>query len=164
MIATADSNVRRAIWTKIRTVTRDVIKLGPVFPNSVSRRWPAIILAVNRTAKVPGRIILLIVSIHTIKGINTLGVPWGTKWVNIWFVWLIHPYNINDIHNGRANLRVIIKCLVLVKIYGKRPIKLLKRIIENNEINRREFPVEFFSINNLNSLWRLNKILNHNKE
>jgi hypothetical protein len=48
---------------------------GPVLPNRVRRRCPAIILAANRTAKVPGRMILLIVSINTIKGIKTGGVP-----------------------------------------------------------------------------------------
>jgi hypothetical protein len=47
----------------------------PVFPIRVNKRCPAIIFAVNRTAKVPGRITFLIVSIHTIKGIRTLGVP-----------------------------------------------------------------------------------------
>lgn len=54
-------------------------KLGPVFPRRVINKCPAIILAANRTAKVPGRITLLIVSIHTINGIRTAGVPWGTK-------------------------------------------------------------------------------------
>lgn len=57
---------------------------GPVFPNNVINRWPAIILAANRIAKVPGRMIFLIVSITTIKGIRTGGVPWGTKWANMW--------------------------------------------------------------------------------
>lgn len=53
--------------------------LVPVFPSKVKRRWPAIILAVSRIAKVPGRITFLIVSIHTMKGIRTGGVPWGTR-------------------------------------------------------------------------------------
>jgi hypothetical protein len=39
--------------------------------------------AVNRTASVPGRIKLLIVSMTTIKGISMVGVPWGTKCSNI---------------------------------------------------------------------------------
>ena len=47
----------------------------PVFPRSVNNKWPAIILAERRTARVPGRIIFLIVSISTIKGIKTEGVP-----------------------------------------------------------------------------------------
>ena len=48
---------------------------GPVLPKRVNSKCPAIILAVNRTAKVPGRITFLIVSIHTINGISTAGVP-----------------------------------------------------------------------------------------
>lgn len=68
-----------------------VAKEGPVFPNKVINKCPAIILAVSRTANVPGRIILLIVSIHTINGIKIPGVPWGTKWQNMCWVLFIHP-------------------------------------------------------------------------
>lgn len=48
-------------------------------PKRVISKCPAIILADKRTAKVRGRIILLVVSIRTIKGINPGGVLWGTK-------------------------------------------------------------------------------------
>jgi hypothetical protein len=34
---------------------------------------------------------LLIISIHTMKGIRGVGVPVGTKWASICWVWLIHP-------------------------------------------------------------------------
>lgn len=88
----------------------------PVFPIRVNKRCPAIIFAVSRTANVPGRIILLIVSIQTINGISTEGVPCGTKWANICWVWFNHPNTINEIHRGKANLSVRVKWLVLVKI------------------------------------------------
>ena len=52
-------------------------KEGPVLPKRVSNRWPAIILAARRTAKVPGRITFLIVSISTMNGIRAPGVPCG---------------------------------------------------------------------------------------
>jgi len=39
--------------------------------------------AVRRTASVPGRIKLLIVSIITMNGISIVGVPWGTRCSNI---------------------------------------------------------------------------------
>lgn len=91
MIATADSKVSKRICVINSNDTIIVDKDGPVFPNKVINKCPAIIFAANRTAKVPGRIIFLIVSIHTIKGISTGGVPWGTKWANIWFVWFNHP-------------------------------------------------------------------------
>lgn len=48
---------------------------GPLFPSKVNSKCPAIIFAVKRTARVPGRIKLLIVSIITINGINIVGVP-----------------------------------------------------------------------------------------
>jgi hypothetical protein len=79
MIATADSRISKVICPTIRRITRAVDRDGPVFPRSVINKCPAIIFAVNRTAKVPGRITFLIVSIHTINGIKTPGVPWGTK-------------------------------------------------------------------------------------
>lgn len=48
------------------------------------RRWmskcPLIILAINRTDKVIGRIKFLTVSIKTIKELRKIGEPNGTKW------------------------------------------------------------------------------------
>jgi hypothetical protein len=57
----------------------------------VSRRCPAIMFAARRTARVPGRIMLLIVSMHTMKDIRNGGVPWGTRCVIMWLKFLIHP-------------------------------------------------------------------------
>jgi hypothetical protein len=121
-------------------VSRVSESLGPVFPRRVIRRCPAIIFAASRTASVPGRITLLIVSIQTMKGIRTAGVPCGTKWANICCVWLIHPYTIKLSHKGRAKARVKAKWLELVKIYGNNPKKLLNRIIENREIKINVLP------------------------
>ena len=58
--------------TKI--ISKDVDKNGPVFPNKVNNKCPAIIFAANRTANVLDRIKFLIVSIHTIKGFGIGGV------------------------------------------------------------------------------------------
>ena len=112
-----------------------------MFPSKVNSKCPAIILAESRTAKVPGRIMLLIVSINTIKGIKTGGVPCGTRWVNMCFVLLIHPKNIKLSQRGRAKERVNVIWLVLVKIYGKRPRKLLNKINVNKEINIKVVPL-----------------------
>lgn len=90
-MATADSNESKSNWAKIKIVIIKEERELPVFPNNVNNKWPAIILAESRTAKVPGRITFLIVSIITIKGIRTEGVPWGTKWANICFELLIQP-------------------------------------------------------------------------
>lgn len=88
--------------------------LGPVFPRSVRRRCPAIILAASRTAKVPGRITFLTVSMRTIKGMRAPGVPRGTRCANICWVWLSQPKIIKDTQSGRARESVIPRCLVLV--------------------------------------------------
>jgi hypothetical protein len=55
-------------------------------------------------------------------------------------VLLIHPYSIKVNHKGSARDKDIVKCLVLVKIYGNKPIKLLNKIIENREINIKVIP------------------------
>lgn len=115
-----------------------------MFPSKVSSKWPAIIFAVSRTASVPGRIRLLIVSMITINGISNVGVPWGTRCSNIWLVFLIHPNSINLIHKGRAKVNVSVKCLVLVKIYGNNPRKLFIKIKRNRDVRINEFPLFSF--------------------
>lgn len=117
---------------------------GPLLPSRVNNRCPAIMFAVSRTASVPGRIRFLIVSMTTINGINMVGVPWGTKCSNMWFVFLIHPNNINLTHNGKASVSVIVRCLVLVKMYGNNPKKLFIRIIRNRDVKMNEFPLFLF--------------------
>ena len=100
------------------------------------RRCPAVRLAAKRTDKVIGRIIFLIDSIKTIKGIKITGVPNGTKWANIWFVLLNHPYNIKISQIVNAIERVIAMWAVLVKVYGIRPKTLLIRININKILKK----------------------------
>lgn len=67
----------------INTVSMECLIEGPLFPRRVNSRCPAIMFAVSRTAKVPGRIMFLIVSMITINGISMVGVPCGTRCSNI---------------------------------------------------------------------------------
>lgn len=67
-------------------------------------------------ASVPGRIIFLIVSIHTIKAIKEDGVPCGTKWINICWVFVDQPKIIKENQRGSANDKVNTIWLDLVKI------------------------------------------------
>jgi len=68
-------------------------------------------------------------------------------------VFIIHPNNIKAIHNGRDKDKFIVICLVLVKIYGNIPKKLLNKINKNNEIKINVDPLnELGPINSLNSL------------
>lgn len=62
----------------ISVIINQLLISVPVFPSSVRSRCPAIILAVSRIANVPGRMMFLINSIHTMKGIKMFGVPNGT--------------------------------------------------------------------------------------
>jgi hypothetical protein len=96
---------------------------------------------VKRTAKVPGRIRFLMVSIMTINGISIVGVPCGTRCSTMWFVFLIHPNNVNLIHRGSASVSVRVRWLVLVNTYGNSPGKLFIRIMTNSEMKRNEFPL-----------------------
>lgn len=57
-----------------------LLMISPEDPNKVSNKCPAIILAVRRIASVRRRMINLIDSIKTIKGIKINGVPWGVRW------------------------------------------------------------------------------------
>ena len=78
-----------------------------ITPKRVCNKCPAIILAVNRTVRAPGRILLLIVSVPTVKDISTAGAPWGVKWANICCVLLIHP---------NVNLKIEIKLMLVLKL------------------------------------------------
>ena len=91
MIDTANSNINNKIWTISKKTVIYIIILILVFPSNVNNKCPAIIFAVRRIVKVPGRIMFLMVSIHTINIINKEGVPWGTRWVNICCVLISHP-------------------------------------------------------------------------
>lgn len=118
-----------------------------LFPNKDISRCPAIIFAVNRTDRDPGRIIFLIVSIIIMNGIRTGGVPIGSKWLNITLYLLIHPYSINDNHNGSAMARENTKWADDVNTYGSNPIKLLIKIniiIEINIIDDPLYGIRFF--------------------
>lgn len=122
-------------------------------------------LAAKRTAKVPGRIIFLIVSINTIKGIRTEGVPWGTKWANICWVWLTHPLTIRVTHRGKERAKVIAICLDLVNTYGKSPKKLLYKMRENKETKKIVEPTQWTVSKALNSLCKVKIIsLQHNDQ
>jgi len=98
MKETANSRIVNITGININKITP---LLTNAFPSKDINRCPAIKLAVSRTHKVTGRIILLTSSIKTINIIRTLGVPWGTKWESILLVLLIHPNNIRANQNTK---------------------------------------------------------------
>jgi len=100
---------------------------------STNKRCPAIILAASRTAKVIGRIKELIISIHTMNGTNTTGVPSGTKWAIAAEKFFTNLYLIIPAHSIILNGKVNLICLVLVNTNGQSPIKLLKAKTKNSD-------------------------------
>lgn len=133
MIATALSRVNRRICV-INRPTKVILEAAAVwFPSRVINKCPATMFAIKRTDRVIGRITLLTVSINTMNGINAEGVPEGTRWANICIVLLNHPNIISLIQIGSAKAKVREMWLEAVKIYGKRPKKLFRRINRNNE-------------------------------
>jgi len=132
------------ISNKIRPINnmkRGIIDLfGPWEPRRVNNKCPAIMLAPSRTDRVPGRIILLTVSMITIIGIRIPGVPVGTRWASNELYWYTIDTHILPIQIGSASVIVIDKWLVPVKIYGNKPIKFENKIKIKNEINRNTVP------------------------
>lgn len=130
-----------------------IVIIEESLPSKDINKWPAIILAVKRTDRDPGRIKFLIVSIITINGIKIPGVPFGNKCENIWLVFLYHPNIINASQIGNANAIDVIKCDVVVKIYGNNPAILLIKINEKIDIIINIVPLNF--INDNISLYRV---------
>jgi len=59
-------------------------------------------------------------------GIKNAGVPEGTRWASKLLYWYSTEINIEPNHKGKDRAKVITRCLVLVKMYGIKPIKLEK--------------------------------------
>jgi len=80
-----------SIGINIKSMLAIIVVLIIALPSKDISKCPAIKFAVSRTDKVIGRIRFLTNSINTINIIRELGVPWGTKWDNIIFVFFIQP-------------------------------------------------------------------------
>lgn len=85
-------------------------------PSRDNRRWPAVMLAVRRIARVNGRITLLSLSINTRKGIRGEGVLIGTRWRAILLKLNIQPNSWDPNHRGIDRNREKDRCLEAVKI------------------------------------------------
>jgi hypothetical protein len=97
--------------------------------------------AANRNDKVIGRTIILDVSINTKNGLSQSGAPSGRKWAIDAFKFIENLDRIIDSHNGNPNLKVKIKCLDKLKMYGIRPIKLITIIIKKRDIIEELIPL-----------------------
>lgn len=89
-------------------------------------RWPAVMLAVKRTARAIGWMNRLIVSMIISIGIREMGVPWGKKWASEDFSLWRKPRITAPAHNGIAIPKFIDNCVVGVNVCGKRPRRLVE--------------------------------------
>lgn len=162
MNLTEISKIKSIIWSiNIILKIKILLIMIPEDPNRVRSKCPAIMLAVNRIANVIGRIIKLIDSIKTMKGIKIVGVPWGVKWEKKSLIKCQILNSIIEIHIDSDSAKENLKCLEAVKIYGNKPIVLLIRINRNKLINIIKFDREYLRII-LNSLIKNLKIIFHN--
>jgi len=112
---TPTSSRDKSTTLRIAKLTTQLLRKGAGEDIKTSNKCPAIILAAKRTAKVKGRIIDLMISIKTIKGINTLGVPLGTKWAikELKVFDKANTIKLSHRHKPRGNVNLI--CLEAVK-------------------------------------------------
>jgi hypothetical protein len=95
--------------------------------------WPALIFAASRKDRVIGRTKILVVSIRTKNGLSQSGAPSGRKWATEALGDLEKDDRIILNHRGRPNLRVKIRCLVVLNMYGIRPNRFIRMITRNRE-------------------------------
>ena len=113
MTATAASRISRRICAVISTVNSVCLIDGPLLPSKVSSKCPAIMFAVNRTASVPGRIRLLIVSMMTTNGINPLNPELNPIY---YLLVLLGPHHF--LHVSRIRVKLLTFRLLMSYIYG----------------------------------------------
>ena len=114
-------------------LTKTKIDRGPAFTNWTNK-CPATILALSRTARVNGRITLLVSSMSTINGIRAPGVFIGTKCLRKSPRASVNHPDITAIHRNKERLKVITPLLVGVKTYGSNPKKfeyIINKIRDN---------------------------------
>jgi hypothetical protein len=88
-----------------RRVAGRVERLG-VVAASKRRRWPAVMFAESRTARVRGRIRMETDSIITRAGESASGLPFGTRWEMKLVGDPRSRARVRPDHRGRANLKV----------------------------------------------------------
>ena len=98
-------------------------------------KCPAVMLAVNRTARATGWMKRLMVSMITSIGISGVGVPCGRKWASDALVLSWKPVFIAPAHRGMTMLKFIDSCVVGVNEWGNRPSRFVDLINRLKDIN-----------------------------
>jgi len=103
-------------------------------PSRDISKCPAIRLAVNRTQRVTGRMMFLVISMITMKFINPVGVPWGSRWDSMCLGVFNQPYIIMASHTERARGRLTDRWAVLENRCGYRAMKFSGKIMISSRI------------------------------
>lgn len=101
-------------------------------------RWPAVMLAVRRTARAIGWMNRLMVSIIISMGISEIGVPWGRKCANEAFSLWRKPRITAPAHNGIAIAKFVDSCVVGVNVCGRSPRRLVEPMNKISDTNIRD--------------------------
>jgi len=93
-------------------------------------------LAANRNDRVNGRTIILVVSISTKNGFNQSGAPSGRKWATEALKDLVNLDRTILNQTGSPMVRVKIRCLEVLNIYGISPNRLIRITVMKIEDTR----------------------------
>ncbi len=93
-------------------------------------------MAANRNDRVNGRTIILVVSISTKNGFNQSGAPSGRKWATEALKDLVNLDRTILNQTGSPMVRVKIRCLEVLNIYGISPNRLIRITVMKIEDTR----------------------------
>lgn len=100
--------------------------------------------AANRNDRVKGRTMILVVSISTRNGLSQSGAPSGRKWAIDALRFFENLDRIIDNHKGRPSLKVKIRWLDKLNVYGIRPRRLIKIMIVNRGVTIELIPLRLY--------------------
>ena len=107
-----------------------------------NKLWPAIKFINNRIPRLTGFAIYDINSIGTSNKANKNVVLDGKNKEKVFILYFLKVIIFMPIKTAKDKVKVTIKWLVAVKLYGIKPIKLLKRI----KLNKTETMGKYFSL------------------
>ena len=115
-------------------------------PINLRTMWPALIFAASRNDKVMGRTAILVDSISTRKGLSQSGAPSGSKCAIVALVLYVVLDIIRDIHRGKPNDKVKIRCLDVLNAYGTSPRRLTVMMQPNSDVTMGVNPFRFLAV------------------
>lgn len=110
----------------------DRIAAPPYVPTNDRTMWPAVIFAASRNDSVRGRTSTLVDSMRTRNGFSQSGAPSGRKCAVVFLGAYRNLEMIILSHNGNPIVKVMIKWLDSLNVYGNIPIRLITIRVTNS--------------------------------